>query len=88
MKKLTFLILFSLLLNQAVFSAKIKLADAIKKHQVIVEMVGNGGYNGESLRMKATNKTNYQLEIEVEAGSIFASADEAVQDLMVTKSEI
>jgi hypothetical protein len=38
--------------------------------------------------MKATNKTNYQLEIEVEAGSIFASADEAVQDLMVTKSEI
>lgn len=87
MKNLIFLILFSFLLNQTAFSAKVKLADAISKHQITVEVIGNGGYNGKSLNMKATNKTNYPLEIEVEAGSVFASADESVQDLMITQSE-
>ncbi|MGB0521791.1 MAG: hypothetical protein ACPGJS_02465 [Flammeovirgaceae bacterium] len=81
----TCLSLFICLQVQAV---KITLAEAIKKRQVQVIAQGNGGYSGKALKISTTNRTNSKLEIEVEAGTIFQSADEAEQDLMVTKEEL
>ena len=77
-----------ILLGLQVKAAKVKLAEAIKKRQIQIIAKGNGGHQGPVLKILATNRTNYNLEVEVDAGSIFQSADDAEQDLMVTKDEV
>lgn len=80
--------LLAIICSLQVQAVKIKLGDAIKKRQIQVIATGNGGYSGKALKISATNRTNYKLEIEVDEGTIFQSADEAEQDLMVTKEEV
>ena len=87
MKKLWILCLIGLWSLQA-YATPISLKDAVKKHQISIVVKGNGGYNGECLAVSVKNQTNYPLKIQVDAGTIFASADEDVQDLMVTQEEL
>ena len=87
MKTIIALILTCFTIFQA-DAAKVKLEEAIKRKQIQVIASGNGGYQGRKLRLDVKNLTSTPLEVEISAGTIFQSADEAEQNLMITKEEV
>ena len=52
-----------------------------------MDACGNGGYNGECLKVKLKNLSKKTLEVTIPAGQIFEAGDSSLQNLMVAKEE-
>ncbi len=73
----------SIRINAQVFD----IADAIKKGFLTVSAEGNGGHDGECLKLRLHNKSKKKLEVRVPAGQVFEAGDSSLQNLMVSKEE-
>ena len=65
----------------------IVLEEAISKGYIDLGVVGNGGYNGECLKVTMKNLSKKTLEVTIPAGQIFEAGDSSLQNLMVAKEE-
>ncbi len=63
------------------------LEEAIAKGYVELDAAGNGGYNGECLKVILKNLSRKNLEVTIPAGQIFEAGDSSLQNLMVAKEE-
>ncbi|MCR9286928.1 hypothetical protein OAF63_00390 [Saprospiraceae bacterium] len=84
----SYLFAYLLLCSNLLLSKSILLNEAIANNQISIEVSGEGGHSGKSLKIKFLNQTKKDLEIKVPAGQIFHSQDSTMQDLMITKGKV
>lgn len=87
-RKLVLGIFILLFIPQFISAKKISIADAIKKKMITASPKGLGGHTGTVIEMTMKNNTNETLEIEIEPGRKFHPENPAMQDILVTRSQL
>lgn len=77
-----------LLFSFSLFSKTIDLNDAIKEKLISIEVEGEGGNSGKSLKIRFLNQTKKNIEVRIPAGQLFHSEDSSLQDLIISKERI
>ncbi len=86
MMRSCFLFLFLILSGTSVFG--LDLGDAVTHKLITAEIIGTGGYHGESIKITLQNRTRQPLKVRIPAGWIFESEEEQEQDLMVAEEQV
>ncbi|MDX2245181.1 MAG: hypothetical protein SF052_00280 [Bacteroidia bacterium] len=73
--------LFSFSLNA---QQRIPLEKALAQRLVKIMVKGNGGFQGQCIKLALKNETNGVISVEVPPGQMFISEDSSVQDLITT----
>lgn len=81
----TLALFFGLLFSAQAQRKHLPLQDLLKDKKVSLSARGKGGYFGERLLLTIENLSTGLLLGKVEAGTIFKSKDEGIQDLMILK---
>ncbi len=65
----------------------VDLLDAVAKGLIHIRIEGQGGHNGEALKISLNNKGKKPVEIRIPAGQIFEPEDSSLQNLIVLEEK-
>ena len=62
---------------------KVSIEDAIQTGKIQVTLIANGGFSTHSVALKIISKSSEDLQLIVNAGTIFSTADTGEQELIL-----
>lgn len=77
-------VIFLSFISPASAQQRITLKEALTRKLVQIRIKGNGGYQGQCIKLAIKNDTDQVLSLEVPPGQMFPSEDSSVQDLITT----